>query len=262
MGFLDGLCDSPDGEAGFSWHDFWHLDNVCSLTTLGAVVAGLVALLSFVAMLVQYGCSSNGGGCRTTGYANKLWNRVSDGGGREETKGSHADDYGGGNFASSAAEPLLAGHDSSAAAAGAGGDGDDIANSFFGVMAATTDENDNEARKVGGAGGKKTPKKGTGVHWLKLLLYWIQAGYHLSVGAFTLVDGRADNNPYKCEFPYCCTVNYDVRYHTLWTDAPRSISPYRRKSGNAELAARRESPPKMYGSFDVNTLLHGGVMEL
>ncbi|CBJ26643.1 conserved unknown protein [Ectocarpus siliculosus] len=196
MGFLDGLCDSPDGEAKFSWHDFWRLDNVCSLTTLGAVVAGLVALLSFVAMLVHYGCSSSGGGgCRATGYANKLWNGVNDGGGREETKGNDADDYGGGNFASSAAEPLLAGHDSSAA--GAGGDGDDIANSFFGVVAATTDENDHEAGKVGGAGGKKTPKKGTGVHWLKLLLYWIQAGYHLSVGAFTLVDGHADNNPYK-----------------------------------------------------------------
>lgn len=250
MGFFDGLCDSPDGEAEVSWHDFWRLDNVCSLTTLGAVVAGLVALLSFLAMLVQYRCCSSGGACRgANGYANKLWNGVGDGGGREETKGSHADDYDGGDFASSAAEPLLAGRDSSA---GAGGD-DDIANSFFGVMA-ITDENDNEAGKVGG-GGKKTPKKGTGVHWLKLLLYWIQAGYHLSVGAFTLVDGRTDNNPYKCEFP-----EVDARYHTRLTNVQSLATNLNFPAGERvavpKRAARRESPPKthIHRSFDLYAL--------
>lgn len=64
-------------------------------------------------------------------------------------------------------------------------------------------ESNGGSNMLGEAGSeeRRTPKKETGVHWLKLLLYWVQVFYHLCVGCFFLVDGHG-NHPYKCErFP-------------------------------------------------------------
>ena len=197
MGFLDGLCDLPD-DADMSWRSFLLLKDVCSLTSLGAVASGLVALLSFFVMLVQYrlyrrrvGRRPGGRGGAKSDVDNgpkrlpprSSVNNSNGGGdgGREESKGRHADyddddddDY---EFMSRATEPLL----SSSA-----DDRDD------------TEEEEEEEWERSRGGGSKTAKKGTGVHWAKLLLYWTQAAYHLGMGAFYLVDGRT-NEPYQCE---------------------------------------------------------------
>ena len=198
MGFLDGLCDLPD-DADMSWRSFLLLKDVCSLTSLGAVASGLVALLSFFVMLVQYRLYRRRVGRRPGGRGGAK-SDVDNGpkrlpprssvnnsngrgdGGREESKGRHADyddddddDY---EFMSRATEPLL----SSSA-----DDRDD-----------TEEEEEEEEWERSRGGGSKTAKKGTGVHWAKLPLYWTQAAYHLGMGAFYLVDGRT-NEPYQCE---------------------------------------------------------------
>lgn len=50
-----------------------------------------------------------------------------------------------------------------------------------------------------GDGRGKIRKKGNALHWFKLLLYWLQMAYYVSVGGYDLIDGHADD-PYKCEF--------------------------------------------------------------
>lgn len=171
MGFLDGLCDYNSDEEQVSWHSFWRLEGQCSVVTLGAAVPCAAALLTCLALLIQWARSTSSlhrgktpAGHRHTGGA------VGAGGGAgyEESKG-HED---GNGFADSATEPLL----------GAG----------------AINGGDHGLAEGGDSSGVVIPKKGTGVHWLKLLLYWIEVLYYLSVGGFDLVDGHADN-PYKCE---------------------------------------------------------------
>lgn len=165
MGFLDGLCDYEADEAEVSWHSFWRVQNLCSLTTLGAAIPCLVALLTLISVVAQSGLSpAAGGGDNGSATSKRQLNLNDNGGGHEESKGGEHDELNG--FEASATEPLL-GRD------GARGDDDD-------------DD------------GVGLRKKGTGLHWAKLLLYWMQAFYHLSVGAYDLVDGHADD-PYKCE---------------------------------------------------------------
>ena len=235
-GFLDGLCDLPEGTE-VSWRSFLHLEDVCSLTTLGALASGALALLALLAMLLQYcvcrgrkSSSSSSIGSRrgrrrarkgaavddpppTNGgkLAQSSLNDAGSGGsndsGREESKGGGGpDDDTEDNvedFMSSATEPLL-----SSAAGTSSSDRTDEQES----APDDDDDDDDDDNGDGGAGGgggggrgrargpgRELPKKGTGVHWVKLLLYWAQAGYHLCMGGYFLVDGRADD-PYKCEF--------------------------------------------------------------
>lgn len=177
MGFLDGLCDYNGDEEQVSWHSFWRLEGQCSIVTLGAAVPCITALLTCLALLIQWvrSTSSSGSlnGDKTPGNRpNGGAIGAGDGAGYEESKGNEH----GNGFADSAAEPLLgvAGAINGGGHAVAGGDGRD------------------------GEGERVVPKKGTGVHWLKLLLYWLQVFYYLSVGCYDLVDGHADD-PYKCE---------------------------------------------------------------
>ena len=233
-GFLDGLCDLPEGTE-VSWRSFLHLEDVCSLTTLGALASGALALLALLAMLLQYfvcrgrkSSSSSIGSRRgrrrarkgaavddtppTNGgkLAQSSLNDAGSGGsndsGREESKGGGGpDDDTEDNvedFMSSATEPLL-----SSAAGTSSSDRTDEQESAPDDDDDDDDDDDGDGGAGGGGGGgrgrargpgRELPKKGTGVHWVKLLLYWAQAGYHLCMGGYFLVDGRADD-PYKCE---------------------------------------------------------------
>lgn len=189
MGFLDTLCDYDAGEAEVSWSSFWRLENTCALTTLGAAVPFVISVLICVAVISRYRAnSSKSSSSNKMGYYRQL--NINDssgetssvlGGGNEESKDGrlHHED---GGFATSALEPLLGNHSN----------GDVVmVDSPESVVEAGTD-----CDGVGSRG--TTPKKGTGVHWLKLLLYWSQAAFHLSVGCYDLFDGHADD-PYKCE---------------------------------------------------------------
>ena len=189
MGFLDSLCDYDDGEAEVSWGSFWRIENLCALTTLGAVVPLLFAGLTCVAVTVLWARSSS----TTSTTRNKTYHRQlnindpaggtsssTEGGGFEESKNSSQQEDNNG-FAASASEPLLGNH-----RAATNGDLSRDLPSEYGEL-------------PGDAEGRGTPKKGTGVHWLKLLLYWFQISYHLGVALADLVDGHADD-PYKCEF--------------------------------------------------------------
>eukprot|EP00903_Cladosiphon_okamuranus_P011464 g10798.t1 len=204
MRFLHGLCDLPE-DTEVSWRSFLHLEDVCSLTTLGALASGALALLALITVLLQY-CACRGRrsrrlSSRSSSKGAAVADDVPDGGklaqgslgdagrdsGHEESKGhdSNADSD---DFMSSATEPLLS------SAAG-------TSSSYRTDFDEDTTTSDDEEGGGGGRGrargpGKERPKKGTGVHWLKLLLYWAQAGYHLCMGAYFLVDGRADD-PYK-----------------------------------------------------------------
>lgn len=201
MGFLDGLCDMDPGEK-ISWSSFWRLNGLCSVTTLCAAVPCIYAASTTLILLLQtYVCKADDGDNDSLGglKRNKFegdgsLNGFAAGGdrngGHEEAKGENGED--GNGFIDNATEPLLGrgnhGHElgtNRAGRAGARGGGDDI---------------DDEEQFVDGEDGKKgrIAKKGTGVHWLKLLLYSLQILYHLSSGGFFLVDGHADY-PYKCE---------------------------------------------------------------
>lgn len=184
MGFLDGLCDYDDDEAVVTWSSFWRLESLCSLTTLGAAAPFLAAVLTFCAVLAQWRSTSSTTRNGTKRGYQHLNGSTNDngGGGREEAKGGD-----GQSFADSASAPLLNGEDRS---------DDEFENGG--------EEEDTEGEEEESYAGRrkrtmKQSKKGTGVHWLKLLMYWTQAAYHLGVGAFDLVDGHADD-PYKCEF--------------------------------------------------------------
>ena len=184
MGFLDGLCDYADDEAVVTWSSFWRLQSLCSLTTLGAAASFLAAVGTLFAVLAQWSTSSTtrNGTKREYQHLNGSTNDNGDGG-REEAKGGD-----GQSFAASASAPLLNEEDRSDDGFEYGDDDDD------------DDEGQREESYRGGRKRRsRQSKKGTGVHWLKLLLYWTQAAYHLGVGAFDLVDGHADD-PYKCKF--------------------------------------------------------------
>lgn len=224
MGFLEGLCDLPeDTEA--SWRSFLHLEDVCSLTTLGALASGALALLTLLTMLLQ-SCMCRGRRNRRASSRNKgaavedapppannggklAQSSLNDAGhgyghdsGHEESKGGgHDSSTDNEDFMSSATEPLL----SSTAGTSSSYRTDDEEET-------TTDEDSVGGRNNGGGGGgrargpgKERPKKGTGVHWVKLLLYWAQAGYHLCMGGYFLVDGLADD-PYKCEWSFASLI--------------------------------------------------------
>ena len=219
--FLHGLCDLPE-DTEVSWRSFLHLEDVCSLTTLGAVASAALALLVLLTVLLQYcvcrgrhsrgrrarkraavedaAVNNNGGKLAQSSLNDHAAAAGSSGGGHdsghEESKGGGGHDSSTDNedFMSSATEPLLA---SSAAGTSTSYRTDE------------EDTDDVDAEEEGGRGGgrnggrargpgRERAKKGTGVHWVKLLLYWVQAGYHLCMGGFFLVDGRADD-PYKCE---------------------------------------------------------------
>lgn len=195
MGFLDRLCDYDAGEAEVSWSSFWRLENTCALTTLGAAVPFVISVLICLAVISLYrarssisSSSNKMAGCYRQLNINDPSGETSSvvGGGNEESKDTrlHHEDSG---FATSALEPLLGNHSN----------GDVVmVDSPESVVEAGTD-----CDGVGGRG--TTPKKGTGVHWLKLLLYWSQAAFHLSVGCYDLFDGHTDD-PYKCE----CNQHY------------------------------------------------------
>lgn len=184
MGFLDGLCDYDEGEAEVSWSSFWRLENLCALNTLGSVVSFLAALVSCIAITAQW-YSAKSATRSKKGYQGLNGGSLANGhgvGGREESKGNARDDED--EFGVTASEPLLNGIHRSSHADLLVDDDDD----YYDDHQAWT--------KKGDARG--TAKKGTAVHWLKLLLYWLQAFYHLGVGTYDLVDGHADD-PYKCE---------------------------------------------------------------
>lgn len=197
MGFLDGLCDYDDGEADISWSTFWRLQNLCSLTTLGAVVPCVAALVASILCLVttRWATASSSSQSSANNNGSKLDNphqrSLNDAGassatsGREESKGEEEELHD--DFSASASEPLL-GFGRANQQEGSSGLRGEVSERFG-------DGDEEEEARLG------TPKKGTGVHWLKLLLYWTQAAYHVSVGAYDLVDGHADD-PYKCEYEY------------------------------------------------------------
>lgn len=181
MGFLDGLCDTDDH---VSWSSFWRVENVCSLTVLGSVVPLIYAACTMLLLLGVSLCSRSSGA--TTKQARRMNGgrvpngQTSDGHAVNGTDEGHEEAKGGDNdaFMDSATEPLL----------GSDGDGSHLERTH--VM----NGRENEA----GPKLAKVAKKSTAVHWLKLLLYWIQVLYHLCVGGFFLIDGHADH-PYQCE---------------------------------------------------------------
>lgn len=181
MGFLDGLCDYDDDEAVVTWSSFWRLESLCSLTALGAAAPFLAALLTFCAVLALWSSSSTAN--HETKRSYQHLNGSTNDGGREEAKGGD-----GQSFADSSSAPLL--------------NAEDRSDNEYDEDEEEGESEEGEERyfsRGGRAGKAKRSKKGTGVHWLKLLMYWTQAAYHLGVGTFDLVDGRADD-PYKCEY--------------------------------------------------------------
>lgn len=184
VGFLDGLCDYMcAGDAG----EFWKIENLFASTTLGAVVPLIASSLTCVAVIVLWRNSSS---TNKTGYYYRRQLIINDPSGEtstedcgyEESKASLQDHEDNG-FATSASVPLLGNYSN--------GNG------------AMVDFPESESKayvdcdSVDGRG--ITLKKGTGVHWLKLLLNAVQVAFRLSVAGNDFVDRNADD-PYKCEY--------------------------------------------------------------
>lgn len=222
MGFLDGLCDLPDDAEPITWPSFLRLETVCSLTAVGAAASGVLALLSFFAVLIQRclnrprggrrrgagkGANGNGGPSKPLAPRSSLNDN-----GTEESKGGRddVDEDDDEEFMSRATEPLLS---------SSGGDRDYAEDSELEDEYDEEEEEEEAGEWSRGGKGGKTAKKGTGVHWAKLLLYWAQASYHLGLGAYYLVDGRA-TEPYQCE---CARARGGValcaRVSILWVHA-------------------------------------------
>ena len=184
MGFPNDICGNGDGEAGVTWSSFLGMKSLCSLTTLGAAASFLAALLTFCAVLALWSSSPTGS-------------------------------YGAKRNYQEFTEPK---RDSGWDKPKKGGDDKSVTDSSFAPALNTEDRSDDEydheedeegeseesyARRRGRGAMAKQGKKGTGVHWLKLLLYWTQAAYHIGEGALDIGDAEPDD-PYKCEF--CCAA--------------------------------------------------------
>lgn len=186
MGLLDTLCDSDDHTSPSS---FWRLEGVCSLTILGSAIPCVFAAGTTLALLIatmgdNRSAQPGMGKSRKLTQADQAQNESGrhsgvngESDGREEVKGQDEDE----DFIESAREPLLGQESNGREYPSA------RAHEANGIASADAEEG-------------KTPKKDTGVHWVKLLLYWVQIFYHLSIGSYYVVDQHG-GRPYECERP-------------------------------------------------------------
>lgn len=185
VGFLGGLCNYSSGEAA----DFWKIENLCALTTLGAVVPLVVSILTCVAVTALWRNSSS---TNKTDYYYRRELSINDPSretsmedcGYEESKASFHQHHEDCSFATSASAPLLGNYSN--------GNGAMVDFPESGSKLSADCDNSADGQGI-------TLKKGTGVHWFKLLLNFVQVAFHLSVAGHNLVDGNADD-PYKCEY--------------------------------------------------------------
>ncbi|CAM9318351.1 unnamed protein product, partial [Discosporangium mesarthrocarpum] len=143
-----------------SWSQFWTFKGECSVSIIGSVVPFLYAVVLAIVVFGMWLASSRGGSRSRVGRgflgADESLNRFLDKGEGEEESKGNGAD-----------SPLL-GHN----------------------------RGELPFHAERGEGIEKTFKKGTSLHFGKLLLYSLQVSYHLGVGGYDLVDGHADD-PYK-----------------------------------------------------------------